>query len=87
MNTFRITAPSEDYNTNYAMDETMRIKKIEFKAGARNSFIEIFNRFQEKEAIMGAPSLSMANAILLHSGAVRGNAPSNSSNKARKQCA
>ncbi len=69
---------ASDYDDSMTASEGIVINKKKFKQGTRQSFINTFHKFQEKEALMGDNSLSLKNTLLLHSKSVKGNALLNS---------
>ena len=46
--------------------ESLIVSKKKFKPGTRNSFIQNFHKFQEKEILLGPNSRSIQNAIMAH---------------------
>ena len=66
------TVKSDD--TDMESNEEMVITKKVFKVGTRNSFIQTFHKFQEKEILLGTNSKSIQDAIMTHSAKTKGNA-------------
>ena len=74
---------ASNYDDSMTASEGIAINKKKFKQGTRQSFINTFHKFQEKEALMGDNSLSLKNTLMLHSKSVKGNALVNSNVSAR----
>jgi hypothetical protein len=74
---------ASNYDDSMTASEGIAINKKKFKQGTRQSFINTFHKFQEKEALMGDNSLSLKNTLMLHSKSVKGNALLNSNVSAR----
>ena len=74
---------ASNYDESMTASEGIAINKKKFKQGTRQSFINTFHKFQEKEALMGDNSLSLKNTLMLHSKSVKGNALLNSNVRAR----
>ncbi len=74
---------ASNYDDSMIASEGIVINKKKFKQGTRQSFINTFHKFQEKEALMGDNSHSLKNTLMLHSKSVKGNALLNSNVSAR----
>jgi hypothetical protein len=74
---------ASNYDDSMTASEGIVISKKKFKQGTRQSFINTFHKFQEKEALMGDNSLSLKNTLMLHSKSVKGNALVNSNVSSR----
>ncbi len=59
------------------LDEELAVKKKQFKAGTRSSFIAKFNKFQDLEILMGVNTSSLRNTVAIHSNSVKNNPLSN----------
>ena len=55
------------------VEEELTVKKKQFKAGTRSSFIAKFNKFQDLEILMGVNTSSLRNTVSIHSNSVKGN--------------
>ncbi len=74
---------ASNYDDSMTASEGIVINKKKFKQGTRQSFINTFHKFQEKEALVGDNSHSLKNTLMLHSKSVKGNALLNSNASAR----
>lgn len=66
-NTATITGTNVNDDAAMESDEELVISKKVFRAGTRNSFIQTFHKFQEKEILLGPNSKSIQDAIMTHS--------------------
>jgi len=79
----KVVVEVSEYDDGMVASEGFVLRKKQFKEGTRQSFINTFHQFQEKEELLGDNSTSLKNTIMLHSKLVKGNALSNGNTSAR----
>jgi hypothetical protein len=70
----KVVVEVSEYDDGMVASEGFVLRKKQFKEGTRQSFINTFHQFQEKEELLGDNSTSLKNTIMLHSKLVKGNA-------------
>ena len=70
----KVVVEVSEYDDGMVASEGFVLRKKQFKEGTRQSFINTFHQFQEKEELLGDNSASLKNTIMLHSKLVKGNA-------------